>query len=63
MTINETFSEIIKLKNNKEYDTAYALAKWIVENAKTSDDKVWGYVWLSKIGENIKNPSDGGILY
>lgn len=56
MTINETFSEIIKLKNNKEYDTAYALAKWIVENAKTSDDKVWGYVWLSKIGENIKNP-------
>ena len=56
MTIDETFSEIIKLESNKEYDTAYALAKWIVENAKTSDDKVWGYVWLSKIGENIKNP-------
>uniref|UniRef100_A0A7C5YZJ1 Tetratricopeptide repeat protein n=1 Tax=Caldicellulosiruptor owensensis TaxID=55205 RepID=A0A7C5YZJ1_9FIRM len=56
LSIDETHREITKFEDEERYDTAAALAKWIVKNAKTSDGKVSGYFRLVEIAYQMGNP-------
>jgi len=56
LSIDGTHEAITDMEDKEEYDDAAALAKWIVKNAKTSDDKINGYFRLAEIAYQIDNP-------
>jgi len=56
LSINDTHDVITSMQDRGEYNNAAALAKWIVKNAKTSDEKINGYYRLVEIAHQIDNP-------
>ncbi|WAM32650.1 tetratricopeptide repeat protein [Caldicellulosiruptor naganoensis] len=56
LSIDDTHDVITSMQDRGEYNNAAALAKWIVKNAKTSDEKINGYYRLVEIAYQIDNP-------